>query len=300
MGIAKLRLASIRSIKATLSEQQQQRTQSKTKHTRVSVPDNLESNIPDFQNGDFYHVFVKQRIPQLVDALKFVLWGSPYTLHNLGFCSSPMLCRWHVYGEGELIEPPTATRFGKMRYTCARCGGGKEPKVGGWPIEYVSCSCGAEGPKYSSKAMAILSWNRRCKIVDDAQFGIAVTCCDILAAAKSDETKSEVSKFRMENVCRNSKIGQYYCAINVPFGTRFSCDLCLEAELYTLWRNGIHTVGSCCGHGKKNPYIQVASGQSVQKMHELGYEMFQKDDCGNGENCFKPKTILYLPEGGAE
>ena len=43
---------------------------------------------------------------------------------------------------------------------CPFCGN-KDVKVGGWPLEYVSCKCGAEGPKNSSKAIAILEWNRR-------------------------------------------------------------------------------------------------------------------------------------------
>lgn len=43
---------------------------------------------------------------------------------------------------------------------CPFCGN-EDVKAGGWPVEYVSCKCGAKGPDYSSKALAILAWNRR-------------------------------------------------------------------------------------------------------------------------------------------
>lgn len=57
--------------------------------------------------------------------------------------------------------------------------------------------------------------------MNDADFMVASVCADIIATSQSDTTKSEVAHFRKECVCDKSKIGDYYCAVNVPFGTRF-------------------------------------------------------------------------------
>ena len=54
---------------------------------------------------------------------------------------------------------------------------------------------------------------------------------------------------------------------------------------------GINTIGSCCGHGIADPYIQVGE-ESVQKMHDMGYQLRPRDENGNGINCFIPKTKL--------
>lgn len=42
---------------------------------------------------------------------------------------------------------------------CPFCGN-ENVVVGGWPLEHVSCKCGAKGPDSSSRAEAILGWNR--------------------------------------------------------------------------------------------------------------------------------------------
>lgn len=36
----------------------------------------------------------------------------------------------------------------------------KNVTVGGWPLEYVSCKCGVKGPDSSSRAEAIIGWNK--------------------------------------------------------------------------------------------------------------------------------------------
>lgn len=112
--------------------------------------------------------------------------------------------------------------------------------------------------------------------------------------AKTEKEKSEYANVWKNAVCKHSKIQEYYCGVIVPFPSHFCCDFCLEDELFQLWRCGVHTTGSCCGHGIMQPYIQVLDGESVQKMHELGYEKLPVDEHGNGVNCYKPKT--YLPE----
>ena len=135
--------------------------------------------------------------------------------------------------------------------------------------------------------------------MNDADFMVASVCSDIIYFSENDATKSEIAAFRKKHICDKSKIGDYYCAVNVPFGTRFTCDFCLEAELFDLWKHGVITVGSCCGHGQKQGFIQVMIGESVQKMHELGYIQISEDKRGNGKNCFLPKTF-FGAEGGGE
>ena len=59
-------------------------------------------------------------------------------------------------------------------------------------------------------------------------------------------------------------------------------------------KKGVVTIGSCCGHGRKQGFIQVAP-QYVQKMHDLGYKQLPVDKNGFGQWCFKPKTFLLEP-----
>lgn len=103
--------------------------------------------------------------------------------------------------------------------------------------------------------------------------------------------------FRYDNVCKYSDIGDYKCAVTTTHG--YCCDTCLQHELHELWAAGVITIGSCCGHGRKEPYIQVCNGESVKKMHELGYTKRPTDENGNGGNCFVPKTYLPIMPGAA-
>lgn len=129
-----------------------------------------------------------------------------------------------------------------------------------------------------------------------------ITCAEIISdlLAKRDLSNTEVEalcKARYETMCKHSPIQEYKCSVGIEFNPQserktICVDTCLQTEITDLIRNHkIWTVGSCCGHGIKQPYIQVTD-ISVPRMFDLGYEQLPLDEYGNGKNCFKPKTIL--------
>lgn len=108
-----------------------------------------------------------------------------------------------------------------------------------------------------------------------------------------------LANLRNDEVCVDSPIGEYKCQVEIRFSAQserkpFSVDTCLQHEIHELiFKQGVNTIGCCCGHGRKQAYIQV-SPQSVQKMYDLGYEPLPEREDGQGKWCFKPKT--YFPE----
>ena len=127
--------------------------------------------------------------------------------------------------------------------------------------------------------------------------------CDLLFYKEqlnlNDYMKEALCKARFETMCKHSPIQEYKCQVKIHFmplsqQEPIYVDTCLQCEIQDLIRKyGVQTVGSCCGHGVKAGYIQVAE-HSVSKMISLGYEALPIDKDGNGKNCFKPKTILYI------
>ena len=109
-----------------------------------------------------------------------------------------------------------------------------------------------------------------------------------------------LSYFRESAVCVDSPIGEYRCAVEIRYSPQSGkkpiyCDTCLQDEVYNLnKKHGITTIGSCCGHARKQAYIQVAP-QYVQKMRDLGYESLQEEEDGQGRWSFKPKTYFHEP-----
>ena len=89
--------------------------------------------------------------------------------------------------------------------------------------------------------------------------------------------------------CTNIYFGSYYCYKETKYG--FDVDGCLVKEINKLNSDGIKTIGCCCGHGRKQGYIQVAP-EFVSKMLKFRYEQLPIDKNGDGQWCFKPKTIL--------
>lgn len=126
--------------------------------------------------------------------------------------------------------------------------------------------------------------------------------CDLLSVSErlnlNKDMCNALCKARYETMCKHSPIGKHKCSVKIKFMPQseqkpISVDTCLQAEIQELIRkHGIWTIGSCCGHGIKQPYIQV-DAHGVQKMLALGYIPIPIDKYGNGENCFVPKTILY-------
>lgn len=109
-----------------------------------------------------------------------------------------------------------------------------------------------------------------------------------------------LAQFRENYVCVDSHIGEYKCQVEIRFSAQserkpFSVDTCLQHEIHELiFKQGVNTIGCCCGHGRKQAYIQV-SPQSVQKMHDLGYEPLPESEDGQVKWCFKPKTYFLEP-----
>lgn len=106
-----------------------------------------------------------------------------------------------------------------------------------------------------------------------------------------------LAHLRNDAVCVDSPIGEYKCQVKIMFSPQseresICVDTCLQHEIHELiFKHNVHTIGCCCGHGKKQAYIQVSS-QFVQKMHELGYELLPKETDEQGKWCFKPKTYF--------
>ena len=127
--------------------------------------------------------------------------------------------------------------------------------------------------------------------------------CDLIAEKENlnfnDNMVTALCKARYETMCIHSPIGEHKCNVKINFmpqsGQEPICvDTCLQNEIQDLIRKyKIWTIGSCCGHGVKQGFIQVAEN-CVEKMLELGYKPLPIDGFGNGKNCFVPKTRLYI------
>lgn len=91
-------------------------------------------------------------------------------------------------------------------------------------------------------------------------------------------------------ICKDVKMGSYDVAIPVWYDNRkrvVGIDICLVLEVLELWKKGIVTIESCCGHNQTIGYIAVDSG-CVSQMRDLGYKQIE----GLPANCFTPKKIL--------
>ncbi len=131
------------------------------------------------------------------------------------------------------------------------------------------------------------------------QLFLAETITDYIRNQKwlSVRDMRTLANFRNDAVCVDSPIGEYRCQVEIMFpsqsGRESICvDMCLQHEIHELiFKHNVYTIGCCCGHGRKQAYIQVSS-QFVQKMHELGYEPLSEEADEQGKWCFKPKTYF--------
>ena len=88
-----------------------------------------------------------------------------------------------------------------------------------------------------------------------------------------------------------TRIGAHKCSVQTRFG--WCCDVCLEAELLWLKNEGIHTINSCCGHGKKHlASILVVGDNSIQKMIDLGYTKTKEQVNDTRMRAYIPKTVF--------
>lgn len=134
------------------------------------------------------------------------------------------------------------------------------------------------------------------------QLNLAETITDFIRSSNWLNTRGQrtLAQLRDTAVCVDSPIGEYRCQVEIMFSPQsgrepICVDTCLQHEIHELiFKHNVNTIGCCCGHGRKQAYIQV-SPQSVQKMHELGYEPLPEREDGQGKWCFKPKTYLLEP-----
>ena len=99
-------------------------------------PSDVESSIDDWANSELYAGLLSY-LPYLVDALKYELWPE-YTLHDMGFCSVPRLCKWHPWGEWFVVREPTHTQHGlEMCLCCRNCGAAMSRLIPKLPFEDV-------------------------------------------------------------------------------------------------------------------------------------------------------------------
>ena len=126
--------------------------------------------------------------------------------------------------------------------------------------------------------------------------------CDLIAEKDNlnfnENMVEALCKARYETMCIHSPIGEHKCNVKIHFMPQseqesICVDTCLQNEIQELIRqHKIWTIGSCCGHGVKQGFIQVKEN-CAEKMLKLGYRPLPIDRDGNGKNCFVPKTRLY-------
>lgn len=134
------------------------------------------------------------------------------------------------------------------------------------------------------------------------QLNLAETVTDFIRSSNWLNTRDQrtLAQLRDTAVCVDSPIGEYRCQVEIMFSQQsgrepICVDTCLQYEIHELiFKHNVNTIGCCCGHGRKQAYIQV-SPQSVQKMHELGYVQLSEKEDGQGKWCFKPKTYFLEP-----
>jgi len=77
--------------------------------------------------------------------------------------------------------------------------------------------------------------------------------------------------------CKNIDFGTYENTVSMKCpnikrkGGWVSIDNCLATVMAFLWKNGIETLNSCCGHQKLETTV-IVSEKSIKKMKELGYK----------------------------
>lgn len=78
--------------------------------------------------------------------------------------------------------------------------------------------------------------------------------------------------------------------VAVPGGAVAYCvDYCIVPELKKLWKQGVRTMCSCCGHGAVDAaYIRV-DALSADKMRELGYVQYEPHEC-----IFHSDSVSFL------
>lgn len=91
--------------------------------------------------------------------------------------------------------------------------------------------------------------------------------------------------------CSLAEFGTYSGCVTLksPQGKVVQIDACLVCEIVSLWRNGVVTHESCCGHGKAESYIAVDL-KDIGLMLNMGY---QPEKGRLAEGMFISKSSLH-------
>lgn len=90
--------------------------------------------------------------------------------------------------------------------------------------------------------------------------------------------------------CININIGSYKVTVATvdPFTDKIiGIDKCIYNEIRDLWKNGIQTIESCCGHNKQPGYIAIKVTVDISNlMSQLGYVKYDHPE--GLEGFYKP------------
>lgn len=89
------------------------------------------------------------------------------------------------------------------------------------------------------------------------------------------------------------------CNCSDEYKDSIQVDECIADEIETLWKNGIKTMGCCCGHGLDLGFIQVCN-ENIPDMEQLGYEHYIYPSKFGGierRDAFIPKTYGHIYDG---
>ena len=116
------------------------------------------------------------------------------------------------------------------------------------------------------------------------------------AIAAYESAKSQTTAVCHNCDCTPDTMGTYTHHISVvtPWGKTVSVDACMVPELAALWRAGIRTVASCCGHKMPgSPPSICAHPDDVAKLDALGYERHVQHPHCHVAKTFRGPTGAY-------
>jgi len=75
--------------------------------------------------------------------------------------------------------------------------------------------------------------------------------------------------------------------LKVGLSSKVSIDPCIYDEIHKLWKKGITTYGSCCGHNITKSFVNVAEW-NIKQMIDMGYIQNHRDK--NRKDTFRLKN----------
>lgn len=99
------------------------------------------------------------------------------------------------------------------------------------------------------------------------------------------ETQSAACYAQMITVDIPDHMSEYRDArLRAGLSGQVSIDPCIYDEIKGLWDKGVITYGSCCGHNKYEPFVNVDQ-RNIQQLLDMGYVQNHPDK--NRKDTFK-------------